>query len=193
MQPVIQSLKIKKDETYISIHNFGRCGSSHARVRLSHNTDPVVAENVEVQNTQLAEALNTGDLRHASEMADSMSLFVDDLTPEQTVQVLMAFLSVHNEAVAKGDRRLDLETLRKYVDVYDIAVNANPKDTRAAFAKANKINPDVDFDAVAKSFREKLSQYDAIQDGSLVAPEPSESEAADTVKEEIPLDLRPAE
>ncbi len=126
-------------------------------------------------------------------MADSMSLFVDDLTPEQTVQVLMAFLSVHNEAVAKGDRRLDLETLRKYVDVYDIAVNANPKDTRAAFAKANKINPDVDFDAVAKSFREKLSQYDAIQDGSLVAPEPSESEAADTVKEEIPLDLRPAE
>ncbi|WP_289300617.1 hypothetical protein, partial [Duncaniella freteri] len=159
----------------------------------SHNTDPVVAENVEVQNTQLAEALNTGDLRHASEMADSMSLFVDDLTPEQTVQVLMAFLSVHNEAVAKGDRRLDLETLRKYVDVYDIAVNANPKDTRAAFAKAKKINPDVDFDAVAKSFREKLSQYDAIQDGSLVAPEPSESEAADTVKEEIPLDLRPAE
>ncbi len=126
-------------------------------------------------------------------MADSMSLFVDDLTPEQTVQVLMAFLSVHNEAVAKGDRRLDLETLRKYVDVYDIAVNANPKDTRAAFAKAKKINPDVDFDAVAKSFREKLSQYDAIQDGSLVAPEPSESEAADTVKEEIPLDLRPAE
>lgn len=79
------------------------------------------------------------------------------------------------------------------MDVYDIAVNANPKDTRAAFAKAKKINPDVDFDAVAKSFREKLSQYDAIQDGSLVAPEPSESEAADTVKEEIPLDLRPAE
>ena len=164
------------------------CGS-----KSSHNTDPVVAENVEVQNTQLAEALNTGDLRHASEMADSMSLFVDDLTPEQTVQVLMAFLSVHNEAVAKGDRRLDLETLRKYVDVYDIAVNANPKDTRAAFAKAKKINPDVDFDAVAKSFREKLSQYDAKQDVSLVAPEPSESEAADTVKEEIPLDLRPAE
>ena len=75
------------------------------------------AEEVQEQNTQLAEALNVGDLKNASAMADSMSLFVDDFTPEQTVQVLMAFLSVHNDAVAKGERRRELETLRKYVDV----------------------------------------------------------------------------
>ena len=159
------------------------------------NAEASVAESVEDQNTQLAAALNVGDLRHASEMADSMSLFVDDFTPEQTVQVLMAFLSVHNDAVAKGDRRRDLETLRKYVDVYDIAVGANPNDTRAAFAKAKKLNPAVDFDSVARSFRERLSQYDAIQDGSLVAAEAEQADSAakDSVTEEIPLELSPAE
>lgn len=153
------------------------------------------AEEVQEQNTQLAEALNVGDLKNASAMADSMSLFVDDFTPEQTVQVLMAFLSVHNDAVAKGERRRDLETLRKYVDVYDIALSVNSKATRDAFAKAKRINPSVDFDSVAAAFRERLTQYDAIQDGSLVAPDPSavDTVAKDTVAEEIPLELRPAE
>ncbi|MDE5693615.1 MAG: hypothetical protein K2I09_06830, partial [Duncaniella sp.] len=123
-----------------------------------------VVENVDEQNTQLAEALNVGNIGRASAMADSMSLFVDDFTPEQTVQVLMAFLSVHNDAVAAKERRRDLETIRKYIDVYDIAVSTNPKDTRAAFAKAKRINPEVDFDSIAVMFRERLAQYDAIQD-----------------------------
>jgi len=154
-----------------------------------------VVETVDEQNTQLAEALNVGNIKQASAMADSMSLFVDDFTPEQTVQVLMAFLSVHNDAVASKERRRDLETIRKYIDVYDIALSVNPKDTRAAFEKARRINPEVDFDSIAVMFRERLAQYDAIQDGSLVAPEPqaADSAAADSVKEEIPLELRPAE
>lgn len=155
----------------------------------------VVSADVEEQNTQLAEALSAGNLKAASAMADSMSLFVDDFTPEQTVQVLMAFLSVHNDAVAAKERRRDLETIRKYIDVYDIAVSTNPKDTRAAFAKAKRINPEVDFDSIAVMFRERLAQYDAIQDGTLNAPEPAaaDSAAADSVAEEIPLELRPAE
>ncbi len=158
-----------------------------------------VSEDVEEQNTLLAKALSVGNLKDASEMADSMSLFVDDLTPDQTVQVLMAFLTVHNEAVAKKDSRRDLETLRKYVDVYDIALSANPNDTRAAFAKVRKINPTINFDSIATSFREKLTQYDAIQDGSLVAsePTPADTVATDTVQpsseQELPLELRPAE
>ena len=149
---------------------------------------------IEQQNTRLADALNVGDIRHASTMADSMALFVDDLTPEQTVQVLMAFMTVHNDAVANKESRRDLETLRKFVDVYDIALSANPKDTRAAFDKVKKINPEVDFDALAISFREKLTQYDAIQDGTLVAAETSaDTTATDSLTEEIPLELRPAE
>lgn len=158
---------------------------------------------VEEQNTQLAEALSAGNVKAASAMADSMSLFVDDFTPEQTVQVLMTFLTVHNEAAAAKDRRRDLETLRKYVDVYDIALSVNPKDTRAAFEKARRINPAVDFDSLATSFREKLTQYDAIHDGSLVTddPAPADSTANDTATvthnsenpADLPLELRPAE
>ncbi|MDE6171441.1 MAG: hypothetical protein K2F68_09820 [Duncaniella sp.] len=164
----------------------------------------VVSADVEEQNTQLAEALSAGNLKAASAMADSMSLFVDDFTPEQTVQVLMAFLTVHNDAVSKKERRRDLETLRKYVDVYDIALSVNPKDTRAAFEKAMRINPTVNFDSIAQSFREKLTQYDAIHDGSLVTDEPQQTDtvAADTMPAsrqnsdnpaDLPLELRPAE
>ncbi len=163
---------------------------------------PVSEEVVVERQSQLEEALSSGNLRQASVMADSMSLFVDDFTPEQTVQVLTAFISIHNDAVSKRETRRDLETLRKYVDVYDIALSVNPNDTRAAFKKAHSRNPEIDFDAVAKEFRAKLSQYDAMQDGSLVksgpAPADSTSAAPDTVaakaaKPELPLELRPAE
>lgn len=166
------------------------CGGKKAETA---DVDPAV---VEEQNTRLARAINDGHLAEASQMADSMSLFVDDLTPEQTVQVLMTFLNVHNEAVAKGQKRRDLETLRKYVDVYDIALSVNPSDTRAAFAKAKRINPAVDLDSVAQAFREQLTQYDAIHDGSLTTAEPdtvkADTVAADT-SEVVPLELRPAE
>lgn len=153
----------------------------------------------EAENTRLAEALNVGDLKSASVMADSMSLFVDDFTPEQTVQVLMTFLQVHNDAVANKNTRKDLETLRKYVDVYDIALSVNPSDTRAAFAKAHSLNPEVNFDSIATMFREKLTQYDAVHDGSLNAAEPEVTDsvtvdtAATATVEEIPIELRPAE
>ena len=165
------------------------CGSK------GHGDADGAAESVDEQNVQLAEALNVGNISQAAAMADSMSLFVDDFTPEQTVQVLMAFLSVHNEAAAAKERRRDLETIRKYIDVYDIALSVNPNDTRAAFAKAKRINPAVDFDSIAVMFRERLAQYDAIQDGSLVASEPEETDSvtADSIAEEIPLELRPAE
>ncbi len=86
------------------------------------------AETVEGQKSQLAEALSTGNLRQASAMADSMSLFVDDFTPEQTVQVLSAFVKVYSDAQSKRESRRALETVRKYVDVYDIALSVNPKD-----------------------------------------------------------------
>ncbi len=159
--------------------------------------DDATLEATEMRHSRLAHALNEGRLDVATQMADSMSLFVDDLTPEQTVQVLMAFLTVHNDAVAKGETRRDLETLRKYVDVYDIALSVNPSQTRDAFAKAKKINPAVDFDSVAASFRERLTQYDAIHDGSLTAsePEPADTVATDTAAtiDEVPVELRPAE
>lgn len=183
----------------VTLLSMGFCSCGGSSKETTANT-----EKVEVQNTQLAEALSSGNLTAASAMADSMSLFVDDFTPEQTVQVLMAFLSVHNDAVAAKDSRRDLETLRKFIDVYDIALSVNPKDTRAAFQKAMKINPAVNFDSLATSFRERLTQYDAIHDGSLVNENPAPADtvaATDSVPAasksgdpaDLPLELRPAE
>lgn len=172
------------------------CGSNKEK---GDSLDEATLQAAEERNERLARALNDGQLGRASEMADSMSLIVDDLTPEQTIQVLLTFLSVHNEAVERKETRRDLETLRKYVDVYDIALSVNPSGTRDAFKKARKMNPAVDFDSIATSFRERLAQYDAIQDGSLIAsePEPADSAAmaADSLQkvEDIPLELRPAE
>ena len=152
---------------------------------------------VEEQKSLLEQALSAGNLKQASVMADSMSLFVDDFTPEQTVQVLTAFVRLHTDAASRRESRRDLETLRKYVDVYDIALSVNPKATRAAFDKAKRENPDMDFDALAIEFRKKLNQYDSMQDGSLVkaAAEPDSVKADSTERKpaELPLELRPAE
>ena len=118
------------------------------------------------------------------------------------MQVLSAFVKVYSDAQSKRESRRALETVRKYVDVYDIALSVNPKDTRAAFEKARRAGTGLDFDSIARAFREKLSNYDAMQDGSLTA---QSSEPADTAKaqadtvsatapvKEIPLEHRPAE
>lgn len=166
------------------------CGSRKSKESSPESQAPVVE-----QSSPLADALNGGNLSHASQMADSMSLFVDDFTPEQTVQVLMAFLQVHNDAVANKQYRRDLETLRKYIDVYDIALSVNPKDTRKAFEKARRLNPSVDFDSLARVFRDRLTQYDAIHDSSMTSEPAEETAAPDSTAqtEEIPLELRPAQ
>lgn len=166
------------------------CGSGKSQ-------EPALEEPVSVadQESPLADALGGGNLSRASQMADSMSLFVDDFTPDQTVQVLMAFLQVHNDAVANKQSRRDLETLRKYIDVYDIALSVNPKDTRKAFDKARRLNPAVDFDSLARVFRDRLTQYDAIHDSSMTSVPSEEASAPDSAAqaEEIPLELRPAQ
>lgn len=158
------------------------------------SVDPQVAEKQAEQSSALTEALSQGNLSQMTEIADSLSLFVDDLSPEQTVQVLLAFVNIHNDAAASKSSRRDLETLRKFVDVYDIALSVNPKDMRAAIKEARKINPAFDLDSLATDFRERLTQYDAIQDGSLVVESApvAKADSSAATPDTIPLALRPA-
>ncbi len=156
------------------------------------------SEVVEAQNSQLGNLISSGNIKEMTAVADSMSLFVDDFTPQQTVQVLTAFISIHEDAAAKNERRRDLETMRKYVDVYDIALSVNPKDTRAAFAKAQRDSRGIDFDAVAIEFRDRLQQYDAAQVGSEQVVERNDSvkasvDSTSVETQEIPAVHRPAE
>ena len=163
--------------------------------RPSRKADDETTKHQAEQTSALTEALSQDNLSQMTLIADSLSLFVDDLSPEQSVQVLLAFVKIHNDAASSRNSRRDLETLRKFVDVYDIALSANPKDMRAAIKEARRINPAFDLDSLASDFRERLTQYDAVQDGSLVAeptPEPAPDSTA-AIPDSVSLVLRPAE
>lgn len=138
--------------------------------------DADTARIVDEQSSQLQEAMQRQDMNTVSAIADSMALYVDDLTPDETVTVLLAFLEIHNRAVEAGNASTDLETLRKYVDVYDIATGNNPNDMREAFARARSVNGAVDFEKAAADFRRSLAEYDAVR---TYGDEP-QPEAADT-------------
>ena len=128
---------------------------------------------VEDQNSQLTEALQSHDMQRVSLLADSMAMYIDDLTPEETVTVLMAFLEIHNDASKAGNRIKDLETIRKFVDVYDIALSINPNDFKGAIAQVRKINPNVDIPSIVADFRDKLAEYEALSG----EPEPEQTSA----------------
>ena len=161
---------------------------------------------IEAQNVELEEALSAHNLTAASAVADSMALFVDDLNPAQTIQVLTAFITIHNDAAATGDKQRDLETMRKFVDVYDLSMAIHGKDMRKAVERAK--GKGVDIESYFDQFRENLVDYDDSQatddyDNSDVRPDSTAvkrdsiaapaNAAADHSADDIPLEHRPAE
>lgn len=113
------------------------------------------------QNNQLTAALEARDMTQVAAIADSMSMYIDELSPDEAVTVLMAYLEIHNNSSRAGNHNKDLETLRKFVDVYDIASTVNPNDFKAAVAHAKSINPAVDLAQIVTDFRDRLAEYDA--------------------------------
>lgn len=162
------------------------------------------------QNSELTAALQSHDMKRASAIADSMAMYIDELTPDETVTVLMAFLQIHNDAAAAGERQRDLETIRKFVDVYEIASSLNPNDFKAAVIRTNQLNPNLNFAQIFEDFRDKLAEYEATSGEPEPEPEKAanadsasagadNSQVPDIVKpnegdeEEIPVEHRPAE
>lgn len=136
------------------------------------------------QNSLLTQALASHDLQRAGALADSMASIVDELNPDETVTVLLTFLEIHNGAASSKDADADLVTLRKYVDVYELAMNADANGMRDAFSRAKKLNGNVDFEKSYNEFRRALAEYDARQS---YGDEPVEEEApakTDSVKTE---------
>jgi len=115
------------------------------------------------QNSMLTQALAAHDMGRAGAIADSLALIVDDLTPDETVTVLLTFLEIHNRSVADKNADADLVTLRKYVDVYELAMNSDAAAMREAFGRARGLNPNVDFEKSYEEFLRALSEYDALQ------------------------------
>ncbi len=150
-----------------------------------------VASTISTHDNHLADAMNSGNIAHASQMADSMALMVDDLTPAQSVNVLATFVGVIDSDMAEHRTRKAMETMRKYVDVYDIALSINPKDMRKALSNDRRYN----FDSLATAYRSRLSDY------AWAASEPAAPAKTDTVakaaeaddESTLPVNLRPAE
>lgn len=128
------------------------CGSSGSSEPVA---SPEVETAISTHESGLNDAINAGDIRQASNIADSLALMVDDLTPVQTVSVLATFADVVDKAKAEHNTRRAYETMRKYVDVYDIGMSINPKDLR----KALKADHRYDFDSLATAYRTGLTDY----------------------------------
>lgn len=168
----------------------------------SKKSDASEAVSEEMRNSHLFEAINAGDMMRTASIADSLALNVDEITNNESVAVLMAYLEVHNKASEAKDRQRDLETLRKFVDVYDLSLQRDRDGMQAAIAQARQVNPDVDLEAICRDFRAKLAEYDAIQGGDLTNDEPAQTDstagAVDSTsvrgsEEELPVEMRPAD
>lgn len=90
---------------------------------------------------------------------DSLALMADDLTPAEAVKVLVTYMHVVKTATENGKERLQLETMRKYVDVYDIVMGEHKSDMTEAFEAFARRNPNYNIMATAKDYRESLRNY----------------------------------
>lgn len=129
-----------------------------------HKSKPS-SEEAEQQRLELYDAMSDHDIARVEQIADSLSLMTDDLSTDETVAVLLAFLQVHNEAASRKDATKDLVTIRKFVDVYDIALARDGDELSRAFNAARDLNGNLDLPEIAKVFREQLADYDASMGG----------------------------
>lgn len=88
---------------------------------------------------------------------DSLALMADDLTPAEALKVLITYMHVVQEAKEANKSKLELETMRKFVDVYDITMGANRSEMSKAFESFAKRNANYNVIATAKEYRERLS------------------------------------
>lgn len=142
------------------------------------NSTPADDEIVELEQ-QLSDAHQSNS---AISQIDSLALMADDLTPAEALKVLITYIHVAQEAKEAKKSNLEMETMRKYVDVYDIVMGANRSEMTKAFESFAKRNANYNVMATAKDYRERLSSY---ADGSVAAEDviaPQPKEETDSVK-----------
>lgn len=136
---------------------------------------------------EIEQAVSGSSAARSMEMhVDSLALMADDLTPPEAVQVLVTYMRIHEDAKANNDSRRDLETMRKFVDVYDIVMSVNSDEMRPAFDKVARRNSSMNIHAAANEYRSLLADYG---DGTAVEEESPEApkQEVDSVKKEEPM------
>lgn len=111
---------------------------------------------------EIESIVNHTDGRSVTEAnVDSLALMADDLTPIEAAQVLATYTDMIGKMSARSKK---LETMRKFVDVYDIVMTVNGSDMRQMFENVAQRWPQYDPAARAKEYREQLADY---ADGSV--------------------------
>lgn len=90
---------------------------------------------------------------------DSLANEADFLSPGEGVGVLIAYVEVKSEAEKAGKIKEAYETMRKFVDLYNIVSNNHKNDFKKAVNKALR-STGTDLSALAVEYREKLADYD---------------------------------
>ncbi len=137
-------------------------------------------KDIDMELVELETAVNESSNTAISNI-DSLAMMADELSPAEATKVLVTYMRIHEKASAAGDTRRDLETLRKYVDFYDIVMSANGDEMRLAFEKLAARRQNVDIIASAKQYRELLADYasgSAIEESA--PEETSKPETADS-------------
>lgn len=155
----------------------------------------------DVDPDAIIEAVQNHDRKQLSQAIDEMALNADDLSPKQAVSVLMGYYELQSQYASEHRTKQSMETMRNFVDVYDIVSSNHGADFKRALESTKQYFPDVDFTAIYLQYADKLSGYE----GGGVYTEPTESVAdsthtatIDSVAEnqssdQLPPELRPAE
>ena len=130
---------------------FASCGGSSKETTVT--VDTVAAGEVEVN-----QMLNGGAVK-MSETIDNLALNADDLEPREAVAVLVGYLEIEKNAQEANKRKLVLETMRKFVDVYDIVMLNHGNDMRSAISR-NASATGIDLSVIAGEFRDRLHGVD---------------------------------
>lgn len=136
-------------------------------------------ENGAVENAETIDLTEytPGHAVQMSDKIDSLALNADDLSPDDAVNVLLAYVEIERDESNANKAKVKRETMRKFADVYDIVMGNYGNEFRAAIDKARRTT-ELDLSAIAADYRERLSDYD---EGAGIESAPAaQKEKADT-------------
>lgn len=164
------------------------CGKTKAD---SDSNEPISEVPME-QTDAITEALMSHDRKQLNSIIDEMALNADDLSASQAVTVLMGYYELHLQYSSEGKYKSDLETMRNFVDVYDIVSSNHGNEFKSKLSDTRSLYPDVDFNEMYVKFAEKLSDYIGGVSNSPAKPDSITPDTLKSVSDSLPPELRPA-
>lgn len=163
---------------FVAVTALTACGRSAEK---ETTVAPATTDTVVIEEVKVEQMLNGGAAK-MSETIDNLALNADDLEPREAVAVLVGYLEIEKEAQASHKHKTVLETIRKFVDVYDI-VFSNHGDKMRDAIRRNASSTGIDLTAVASQFRNRLHGVDegsGTEAAPAVATDSTSTEPTDT-------------